>query len=49
MKIYVIKYSNGWRRNQTVETEALDAEMARARLMLALPTAAIHSVELLGE
>ena len=49
MLIFIIKYSDGWRRNHTIQTEALNEDMALARLMLALPTAVVHSVEPMGE
>ena len=46
MKIYVVKFTDGsW--SPSVQVEALNAEMARAKLMLVLPTAIIHSVALL--
>lgn len=48
MKIYVVKFTDGaW--SPAVQVEAFNAEMARAKLMLVLPTAVIHSVEPLEE
>lgn len=47
MKIYVVKFTDGsW--SPAVQVEALNEEMARAKLMLVLPNAVIHSIEHFG-